>query len=761
MKPIKISRRIVLGGLLVSPLASLSGCGGGNNSNSSGSGSSTGTLDGTVAAAGDVLVSGEVKPVVVYYTYDGDTVQSVDKSLPTVPQDVSTTADRFNDGALCYLFEGAASQVTVTGDATFPTRDFAIFFWSQTSSAAPLTALKLIGVDGGIVIIESNNQGLVKITHNGLTIAQVNAGATVAPSSATWQHLAIQQLGTELQIFVDGVPGSSTSLPGALPQITQIVVGSGWEGAIDDVRLYNRGFATSSIPQSVYQWTQVKPLSVFDNQAAYFPFNGNTQNELGYADPLVPFNVTPTTDRWGAPNSAYLFNGVNSYLEFAPPYDSTSGDFGVSFWESSTSTARMTAFSVSSGGVAGASIDLVFNDGSALAVAINGGVVSDLATGTVGELTDGQWHYILLQRSSSTMQLFVDGTLAVSADNDALLFGSASLLKLGAGSGASTAVTNFWNGKLDDLQLFESPSLSAQKVADAGVLQFMPRDGVGPLTFNGRMWLLGGWNPIMQPDTDSEVWSSPDGINWTFETVAPWERRHDAGYAVFNNRMWIVGGDKNTGHYQNDVWSSADGINWELMTDSVPWANRATQYVLVFNDRLWLMGGQQIFEPAGQEVAYNDVYSSVDGVNWVLETPHAAWSPRGIIMNNVVFQGSMWLIGGGTYDIRTFNNDVWSSPDGVQWTEVLAHAPWVPRQFHNTVVFDNKIWVFAGGDAQSQGGLNDVWYSPDGVTWVELQNTPWVARHAASAFVNNNYLWFTCGSDAQAYNDVWKLGYAP
>src|SRR5579863_1082826 len=143
----------------------------------------------------------------------------------------------------------------------------------------------------------------------------------------------------------------------------------------------------------------------------------------------------------------------------------------------------------------------------------------------------------------------------------------------------------------------------------SGVLQFLPRDGAGPLTFNGKMWLLGGWNPIMQPDTNSEVWSSPDGVNWTFVTVAPWERRHDAGYVVFNNRMWIVGGDKNTGHYQNDVWSSADGITWELMTDTVPWANRATQYVLVFNDRIWLMGGQMIFETAGQEVAYNDVYS--------------------------------------------------------------------------------------------------------------------------------------------------------
>ena len=247
-------------------------------------------------------------------------------------------------------------------------------------------------------------------------------------------------------------------------------------------------------------------------------------------------------------------------------------------------------------------------------------------------------------------------------------------------------------------------------------------------------------------------------------TNAPWEGRHDSGYAVFNNRLWIVGGDKNTGHYQNDVWSSADGLNWELVTASVPWANRATQYVCVFNDRLWLMGGQMIFEPSAPPnpvVAYNDVYSSADGITWNLENPHAAWSPRGIIMGNVVFQGRMWVIGGGTYDIRTFNNDVWSSPDGVAWTRVLAQAPWTPRQFHNIAVFDNKIWVLAGGDAEAQGGLDDVWYSSDGITWTQLEGTPWGARHAASTFVFSNGLWITCGSDAHPFNDVWKMGYAP
>ena len=753
-----ITRRLVLGGLLVSPLASLTGCGGGNGT-SSASTSTTGTLADLVAAADDAITPGEVKSVVVYYIYDGDTLESVDKTLKTIPQNVTTAPDRFNDGALCYAFAGAGSQITVNATTSFPTQDFAIFFWSQTSSATPLAALKLIGSDGGIVVVESDSQGLVNVYHNGTLVAQAPALATVEPGSAPWQHIVLQQVGTQLQLYVDGVSGGSFAQPQALPQIVQMVVGSGWEGAIDDVRLYNRSFSAASIPQSVYQWTQVKPLSMFDNLAGFFPFYGNAQNALGYASEGTPVDVTLTTDRWGAANAAYLFNGVNSYIGFTQPFESTSGDFGVSFWERSSSSAPMSAFSATSGGEAGSSIDIVFNAGFAVQVDLNGAPLVGLSSGTVGELTDDNWHYIFLQRVGSTMQLYVDGGLVASVDSTAILFGGDSLIRLGTGSAASSAVKSYWNGALDDLQLYESPLTAAQVVA-AGTLQFMPRDGVGPLTFEGKMWLLGGWNPLMQPLTCSEVWSSPDGINWTFVTNAPWERRHDAGYAVLNGRMWIVGGDKNTGHYQNNVWSSADGLNWELVTDNVPWANRATQYVLSFDDRLWLMGGQQIFEPAGQAVvAYNDVWSSADGANWELVSPHAGWSPRGIIMGNVVFQNRMWVIGGGTYDIRTFNNDVWSSPDGVAWTQVLANAPWTPRQFHNTTVFDNKIWVLAGGDAESQGGLNDVWYSPNGVAWVQVLGTPWVARHAASTFVNNNYLWFTCGSDAQGYNDVWKLGY--
>ena len=125
------------------------------------------------------------------------------------------------------------------------------------------------------------------------------------------------------------------------------------------------------------------------------------------------------------------------------------------------------------------------------------------------------------------------------------------------------------------------------------------RDGAGALIFKDRMWLLGGWNPLDKKNfpttTNSEVWSSQDGINWSLELhKAPWEGRHTAGYTVHDNKMWIVGGDVNQGHYQNDVWSSTDGVRWQLVNADVPWGPRALHCPASFKSELWIIGGQTI-----------------------------------------------------------------------------------------------------------------------------------------------------------------------
>jgi len=305
-----------------------------------------------------------------------------------------------------------------------------------------------------------------------------------------------------------------------------------------------------------------------------------------------------------------------------------------------------------------------------------------------------------------------------------------------------------------------------------------PRDGAGALVFKDRMWLLGGWNPGDKTHfpkvCTNDVWNSTDGVTWSlikpntdrdasFDRQRDWEGRHTAGYAVYQDKMWIVGGDANRGHYQNDVWNSVDGKTWTLVNKDrpLPWAPRVLHYTVVFKDKIWVMGGQTLpqFAPA-EEAFYRDIWTTTDGVTWTEVKPaEPYWSPRGMVGGSVVFEDRIWILGGGTYDTpttpsRNFYNTVWSTADGVHWKEHAVTSPFPPRQYHDVAVFDDHMWVFEGYHKDG-GNRNDVWYSADGSRWHELPDTPWKPRHAASVFVYDNALWMIAGNNME--RDVWKL----
>ena len=91
-----------------------------------------------------------------------------------------------------------------------------------------------------------------------------------------------------------------------------------------------------------YYWTLVllASLSVFvfganaeinDGLVAFYPFNGNANDESGNGYDGTVFGAALTADRNGSPNSAYFFDGVDDYIEINDPVI-TSAPFSISFW---------------------------------------------------------------------------------------------------------------------------------------------------------------------------------------------------------------------------------------------------------------------------------------------------------------------------------------------------------------------------------------------------------------------------------------------
>lgn len=282
-----------------------------------------------------------------------------------------------------------------------------------------------------------------------------------------------------------------------------------------------------------------------------------------------------------------------------------------------------------------------------------------------------------------------------------------------------------------------------------GYADFHLKQGAAGAVFNNRLWVLGGEDENYNLMND--VWSSGDGINWTqtnAQSQPIFTPRANASCVVFNpdtgsgedGKLWMIGGFDANGD-EGDVWSSPDGTNWTEVASSAGFGPRDSQASVVFNDRIWVIGGHN------NSGLLSDVWSSSDGANWYLMS-NAPFSPREGL-SALVFNNQLWVIGGDD------GSDVWSSPDGVNWNEVSTSAAFSGRSYACAVTAENRMWLIGGLGSQGQGLLNDVWSSTDGATWTEATSqAPFKPRDEGLGFDWNGDIWIATGEGDNIMGDV-------
>ncbi|HET6416376.1 MAG TPA: hypothetical protein VFG22_08765 [Polyangiales bacterium] len=220
-------------------------------------------------------------------------------------------------------------------------------------------------------------------------------------------------------------------------------------------------------------------------------------------------------------------------------------------------------------------------------------------------------------------------------------------------------------------------------------------------------------------------------FEWTeLNGDAPWSRRAGLHTVELAGRFYLMGGRTPTdpmgapfppADFWADVWVSDDeGVTWEkILSNDAPghWAPRAYFQAVVKGDAMYVLGGQDFGFPTSN--FYSDVWSSEDGIAWTERTADAGWEPRAGL-RAVTFQNEIYIFGGSQFDdnailpgpsgpARIYYNDVWKSADGAQWQEVTANAPWEPRAGAVVVVKDDYMYLL-GGEA---GFLCDTNADPD------------------------------------------------
>lgn len=266
-------------------------------------------------------------------------------------------------------------------------------------------------------------------------------------------------------------------------------------------------------------------------------------------------------------------------------------------------------------------------------------------------------------------------------------------------------------------------------------------------------------NKLWALNTAGEVISSPDGLNWSKAANILFPQ-YKPTLITFNDKLWLLGGSP-------DVWSSADGSNWSKQANNLFFGNYDELHLKAFNKKLWLIGGIDDSAPSDQHNT-NSIWSSTDGINWTQEIEHAAFSARSGY-KIVELNDRLFLIGGTNSADRFYHNedkyDVWSSADGKNWILEADRLPadvipW-SRVGYSLTSHSNKIWLIGGSISGSVS--NDIWSSSDGKTWELVKDhtsTGFSPRSNTQTFSFNNNLYLVGGASwIDGYlniKDIWR-----
>lgn len=194
---------------------------------------------------------------------------------------------------------------------------------------------------------------------------------------------------------------------------------------------------------------------------ASYSFSGNAKDESGKNNNGDVHGATLTFDRFGNPNSAYDFDGINDYIAINSKVLSGLNEYTYSLW------AKPKGTPTNGGGMMLSVGDVLNNSDQGLtyqptrtyfAGSYNEGNLPIQSYAKSNEIAPNQWMHIVVTRNSDSIKLFINGEL-VQLDSHTLInkqsvsFGG-NTQALILGGRCSLYPEYFFKGAIDDLRLY-------------------------------------------------------------------------------------------------------------------------------------------------------------------------------------------------------------------------------------------------------------------------------------------------------------------
>jgi hypothetical protein len=206
----------------------------------------------------------------------------------------------------------------------------------------------------------------------------------------------------------------------------------------------------------VFGFYGIGHTSLTDGLIAFYPFNGNANDESGNGNNGVIQGAILTTDRFSLPSQAYYFNGTGGLIILPLDYTHFENNFTIAVW------VKFDNFNIDYPYIMhGDNSFIQFHglgpvygsmEGQLTFYQQNGSNVSsrfgDFFSNT--KLDANKWYFVVITRSNLTFNMYINGIFANQVTDNMAYPISGSYLFLGRGAGQDSYLT----GALDSIRIY-------------------------------------------------------------------------------------------------------------------------------------------------------------------------------------------------------------------------------------------------------------------------------------------------------------------
>lgn len=401
--------------------------------------------------------------LVAYYPFNGNANDESGNGNPGIVNGATLASDRFGKADEAYYFDGSTDYILIPNNPNINIdagRSFSISYWIK-HDASNVGKYMISKYNGSIGAEPSYALG-TGTYGDSYSWFEFTAGngkenrGNIDLNDNEWHNITtVFKSGESINIYIDGELDKTENIThtGSIVNTRNLTIGCGaniaqfYKGYIDDIKIYN--YALSNVEIN----NEAKSL------IAYYPFNGNANDESGNENHGTVNGATLTTDRFGNTESAYSFDGndridiaSNSSLNFE-------NELSMSAWINLSSLPASDIIIIGKSNYYTATNYL-------LRIRGDGRLQFEYKINSFTSTTPivlNQWNHILVMSNGmGDVKFHINGTETVTSDPNPSPSG---LVTNQLTIGYSSRGAEYFNGSIDDVRIYNK-TLTSTEISD-------------------------------------------------------------------------------------------------------------------------------------------------------------------------------------------------------------------------------------------------------------------------------------------------------